>query len=342
VNIGHYENDKGKKVGMVKWVINFVVNFAQDLFALLFKSPDERNLMLFFLINFTFAFVELTVGYWSKSLSLQSDAWHMFNDSMATFWACVATVVAKWPKRNKYRFGYKRIEVLFAFGNCIFLIAIALNIFSEAIDRLFYHPEELHHDHLLVTSVAGLVVNLLGVFAFSHAHAHSHGSGGCPHSHGGEGGNVLLSSVYVHMLADTGGSVAVIIAGQLDKRLGWSQADPICSVILAFLILYTVIDTIKATFLTLLQGTSESLEMSSENCRHQARQLEGVVDCALKNTWTLHDDKHFATLVCLVGSDLIMASLENLRSSIESIFGQAHIRVNVVFTINDQLLHRED
>lgn len=316
---------KNKSKSAVVRTIRFCLSFSADLFGLLFDSGDSRNLMLFFLINFTFAFVELIVGYWSNSLSLQSDAWHMFNDSMATFYACCAMVMNKWPKSKNYSFGYKRVNVLFAFVNCLFLLKIGFGIFNKAIHRIV-HPEEMDHEHLLWVSIAGLLVNLLGVFAFSHAHNHSHGPGGCPHSGGGGGGhghghshgdhghghshggggsgsrNVLIDSVLFHTLVDTGGSVAVIISGRLDHWYGWRRADPICSLILSIMIIYTVKDVVMETFLQLLQGTSDSLYQNGRQARNSVMhelQAQGIRECKEKKIWCLNDSQNYGTVTCL-------------------------------------------
>ena len=329
-----------------------------DLAMLIFDQGDARSLICFFLLNFSFAFVELVVGYWSNSLSLQSDAWHMFNDSMATFWACCAMVMNKWPKSRSFTYGYKRVEVLFAFVNCIFLLSIGSSILRKALERLV-DPEDMDHEHLLWVSVAGLLVNLVGVFAFQHAHNHSHGAGGCPsqhghshgggdhgHSHGGGGGgNVLVASVYFHTLVDTGGSIGVIISGQLDHKFGWKRADPICSLILAIMIIWTVKDVVQDTFLQLLQGTTDSLIDKGRTCRNTVMsQLhgQGIRECKEKKLWTLTGDNHYGTVTCLVNSDLTQLTLENLRIQVENIFAGAHITARVVFTSNEQVLWNLD
>jgi zinc transporter 5/7 len=143
------------------------------------------------------------------------------------------------------------------------------------IKRLF-EPPEIHHERLFVVSVMGFFVNLIGIFVFQHGgdglhHGHSHGGGGggggCSHghghshdhnhhghshdhndhghshdnhnhghSHGGEGENKIFEGVFLHILADTLGSVGVIISSLLIRFFNWHIADPICSMIIAILI----------------------------------------------------------------------------------------------------------
>ena len=313
--------------------------------------------MLYFLLNFGFAFIELIVGYWSNSLSLQSDAWHMFNDSMATFWACIAIVINRWPKSRQFSYGFKRVEVLFAFLNCVFLLTIGLKILKTACIRL-HVPENLDHEHLLWVSVAGLIVNLLGVFAFSHAHAHSHGAGsshshghshgggdhGHGHSHGGSGSNVLVASVYFHILVDTGGSVGVIISGQLDRYLGWKRADPICSFILAILILMTVKDVIADTWTTLLQGSNESVRKAAKAARNNVMmelRASGVRECQDSRIWTLTGDENYCVCMLLVEAHLTAVQLDQIRKHAENIFSQGHLKARVIFTTNETEVYQD-
>lgn len=85
--------------------------------------------------------------------------------------ACVLTLAAR----------YNRIETISAFFNGIFLVLISISIVMEAIQRLL-DPPEMNTQRLLLVSFVGLVVNLVGIFAFNHGHAHGHG--GHDHGHG--------------------------------------------------------------------------------------------------------------------------------------------------------------
>ena len=129
----------------------------------------------------------------------------------------VATVITKWKANDKFSYGYVRAETLAGFINGLFLLFISFFIFSEvnlfieenkiqilinfqAVERLV-EPPEVKHERLLVVSVLGFLVNLVGIFVFQHGgagHGHSHDGGhghshdgGHGHSHGGSGGKIL-------------------------------------------------------------------------------------------------------------------------------------------------------
>lgn len=193
-------------------------------------------------------------------------------------------VIAKWRATDQFTYGFVRAEVLSGFLNGLFLLFIAFFILSEAVERVM-EPPEVKHERLFLVSVLGFLVNLVGIFVFQHggAHGHSHGGdshghshghddhghslfGGHGHSHGesnhghshngsnhfhahsdvsGGGSSQIMRGVYLHILADTLGSVGVIISAGLIWAFGWYIADPICSICIALLISYSVLDLIK-------------------------------------------------------------------------------------------------
>uniref|UniRef100_A0A3Q4GLP7 Zinc transporter n=1 Tax=Neolamprologus brichardi TaxID=32507 RepID=A0A3Q4GLP7_NEOBR len=118
---------------------------------------------------------------WSNSLI--SDSFHMFFDCTALLAGLAASVISRWRSNDSFSYGYVRAEVLAGFVNGLFLIFTAFFIFSEGVERAL-EPPDVHHERLLPVSVAGLLVNLVGIFAFQHGgHGHSHGEGDHGHSH---------------------------------------------------------------------------------------------------------------------------------------------------------------
>jgi zinc transporter 5/7 len=110
-------------------------------------------------------------------LGLLSDGFHMLFDCTALVLGLYAALMSRWKPTRVFSYGYGRVEVLSGFVNGLFLVVVAFFVFYEAIGRLF-EPPEINTDRLLIVSVAGFAVNMIGIFSFSHAHAHAHGGGG--------------------------------------------------------------------------------------------------------------------------------------------------------------------
>lgn len=195
--------------------------------------------------------VELLYGMWTNSLGLISDGFHMLFDCTALLLGLYASLMSRWKPTRLYSYGYGRVEVLSGLMNALFLVVIAVFVLEEALDRLV-EPPTVSTDRLLFVSVAGFFVNLIGIITFSRNHAHSHG--GHTHSHG-HAHNSNMQGVFLHVLADTMGSVGVIVSSLLIQQFQWYIADPICSLFIAILILISVFPLLKESAEILLLAT---------------------------------------------------------------------------------------
>lgn len=163
--------------------ISRILSTLAGWFKKIMNDKNSRNLLMFLLLNFSFAFVELFYGIWTNSLGLISDSFHMFFDCTGLLAGLAANIIIQWKANEHYSYGYERAEVLAGFVNGLFLLFISFFIFSEAVERAI-EPPEVKHERLLLVSILGFIVNLIGVFAFHHGH--SHGGGGHNHSHSHE------------------------------------------------------------------------------------------------------------------------------------------------------------
>jgi len=152
---------------------------------------------------------------------------------------------------------------------------------SEHHDHHDHHEHHDHHDH-----------------NHSHDHHHDHDH---HHEHeehhdqdhedeeqGESAHNDNVNAIFLHLLADTLGSVAVIVSSVLIHLFGWTIADPICSFCLSFLILMSVIPLLKKSATTLLQRTPQHFEQKLEKCLLQVQAIEGVSGFRDPHFWN-HD-----------------------------------------------------
>ncbi|KAM9410072.1 zinc transporter 7 [Pholidichthys leucotaenia] len=355
-------------------------------FRSILADKTSRNLFFFLCLNLSFAFVELLFGIWSNSLGLISDSFHMFFDCTALLAGLAASVISRWRSNDSFSYGYVRAEVLAGFVNGLFLIFTAFFIFSEGVERAL-EPPDVHHERLLPVSVAGLLVNLVGIFVFQHGgHGHSHGDGGHGHSHSlfngtanhghshgahdshskhahwhghgahshshdghehGHGGHghshasheephchnehtpgkgsskQILQGVLLHIIADTLGSIGVIISALLMQKYDLMIADPICSMLIAILIGVSVVPLLKESIGILMQRTPPSLDHALPECYQRVQQLQGVYNLQEPHFWTLCTDVYIGTLKLLVAPD---ADTRWILSQTHHIFTQAGVR----------------
>ncbi|KAL6935638.1 hypothetical protein ACO0R3_000690 [Hanseniaspora guilliermondii] len=147
-------------------------------------SSKEIRIASLLLLDTVFFFLELIVGYSVHSLALIADSFHMLNDIISLIIALWAVKVSQTQQPDaNYTYGWKRAEILGALVNAIFLIALCVSIFIEAVQR-FFEPQEIGNPKLVLgVGVAGLISNFIGLILFhEHGHGHSHSHGGTSHS----------------------------------------------------------------------------------------------------------------------------------------------------------------
>lgn len=141
----------------------------------------SRKIALFLMINTSYMVVEFVAGFMSNSLGLISDACHMLFDCAALAIGLYASYISRLPANGQFNYGRGRFEVLSGYVNAVFLVLVGALIVLESIERIL-DPQEISTNSLLVVSVGGLLVNVVGLIFFHEEHHHAHG-GSCPHSH---------------------------------------------------------------------------------------------------------------------------------------------------------------
>lgn len=156
-----------------------------------------------------------------------------------------------------------------------------MEIIYEAVERLSSGSEMQRIGELLIVSIAGLAVNLVGIFSFEHGHAHHGHDHGHDHSHGNEN----MHGIFLHILADTLGSVAVVISTILVHYSGWSGYDPLASCFIAILIFVSAIPLVSSTAKTLLLTLPADTEYNVRETLAGVSTLRGVVSYTVPKFW---------------------------------------------------------
>lgn len=178
--------------GQLSWEELGDTSYGSFVFASWIRRPlqhimsdkKSRKIAIFLLINTGFMFVEFFYGFLSNSLGLISDACHMLFDCAALGIGLYASYISRLPENSKFNYGYGRFEVVSGYANAVLLVLVASLIVLESIERIL-EPPEISTESLLVVSVGGLLVNIVGLIFFHEEHHHAHGHSGhsCSHSH---------------------------------------------------------------------------------------------------------------------------------------------------------------
>jgi cobalt-zinc-cadmium efflux system protein len=210
------------------------------------RHTSNRELFLALCITGSWFFVELLAGFLTNSLALLADAGHMLTDLAALSLSLVAVKISARPATHEKTYGYLRAEILAALANGIFLVLVAVYIFYEAYRRLMAPPIVKSGAMLAVASV-GLVANLVTA-GLLYRNQHK---------------NLNIRGAFLHVVGDTLGSVGAIAAGIAMVVWQWYLADPLVSVVVAVLVLYSSWQLVRESVDVLLEGTPRHLNISS-------------------------------------------------------------------------------
>jgi cation diffusion facilitator family transporter len=265
---------------------------------------------------------EIGTGWWSGSMALLADGWHMGTHALALGVAAVAYALARRHARDaRFAFGTWKIEVLGSFASALVLLLVAAGIVFEASMRL-WRAEPIAIETALWVAVVGLVVNLVSAWLLhgaagghdhqhhghdhSHDHDHDHDH---PHAAPSHGHDLNLRAAYVHVLADALTSVLAIgaLAGAL--WLGWWWLDPLVGVLGALVIGVWSIGLMRQSAAVLLDR-----EMDHPLTRQIRADIESDGDAKVADLhlWRV-GRAQFAAIACVVADVPLAPSVYRAR-----------------------------
>jgi len=208
------------------------------------RAASRKRLAIAFVFASLYMAAEVVGGLVANSLALLADAGHMLSDSVALGLALFATWMASRPPTARRTYGYHRAEILAALANGATLLAVAGWIVVEAVDRL-RHPPEVAGGLMMAIAAGGLLVNGAMLLVLR----------------GGRDESLNVRGAWLHVLTDTLGSVQAIVAGGLILWLGWSWADPLASILIAALVVYSAWGLVRETVSILMESVPAHLHL---------------------------------------------------------------------------------
>jgi|UniRef100_A0A7C3SIB4 cobalt-zinc-cadmium efflux system protein len=226
------------------------------------------RLALAFATQAVFFLVELVGGILTNSLALLADAGHMLSDLGALGLSLLAlffTLKAPTPQKT---YGYHRLEILVALFNGLVLWAMAAYIFYEGYHRLF-HPPEIKSVPVLIIAGLGLVVNLVGAFILYPVRGHG----------------LNLRSAFLHLVADSLGSLAVIVSGLAIFFCSWYWFDPLAGGVIALMIILGSWALVFEAVDILMESTPREIQL--DEVEAALRAYDGVSQIYDLHIWTI-------------------------------------------------------
>lgn len=268
------------------------------------------KLIFAFIVTLTVFLAELIGGYWTHSLALLSDAWHVLADAAALGLAWLAVQQSQKESSIKKTFGYYRFEVITAFINGLSLLLISVYILYEAVERMI-NPQVVKSKEMFIIAVVGLVANgLIALLLNSSAKD-----------------NLNVRSAFLHVMGDALASVGVIIGGLAMLKYQWFIVDPVISIIISLLIVKGAWRVTKEAFHILMEGTPDNISMPE--LVEAVEKIEGVTNVHDLHAWSISGQ--MGSLSMHVQIDCVDAEnvLQEVNRLLREDFGIGHSTVQV-------------
>ncbi len=230
-------------------------------------DEGDRSLLIALALTLGYAAVEALGGWWSGSLALLSDAGHMVTDATALGLAALAAAVARRPPDHRHSYGMARAEIVAALINSLFMLLVVVGVVSSAVNRL-QAPRPVAGETVIAVALVGLLVNIAVALLLSHGTR-----------------TLNTRAAFLHVLGDLLGSIAALASGAVITATGWTPVDPLLSLLICALILYSSLRLLREVLHVIMEGVP--LHLSLPEVGQVMAQTEGVASVHDLHIWTL-------------------------------------------------------
>src|ERR1700736_336893 len=221
--------------------------------------------------------LELATALLISSIALLADAGHMLTDLVALFMGLTAVMLARRGSSSPARtYGWHRAEVFTAVGNAVLLLGVSVFILYEAVDRLGNAPN-VPGVPMIVVALAGLLANAVVVLLLRSSSKQS----------------LAVKGAYMEVVADTVGSIGVLIAGVVTVTTHWPYADVVVAVFVALWVLPRAFSLARAALRILSESSPSHIDV--DELRAALCAVDGVMNVHDLHVWTLVPGKDMAT-----------------------------------------------
>lgn len=227
----------------------------------------NRAFALGVLLNLGFVVVEALYGFWAGSLALLADAGHNLSDVLGLLLAWGASVLARRQSSRLRTFGLKKTTILAALVNALLLLVAVAAIGWEALQR-FGDPAPVAGLTVISVAAIGTLINALTMLLFI----------------GGQH-DLNIRGAFMHMAADAGVSLGVVVAGGLIWLTGINWLDPLVGLVIAAVILVGTWSLLTESLNLAMDAVPKNIDLHQVAAALQ--QLPEVLDVHHLHVWAL-------------------------------------------------------
>ena len=253
-------------------------------------------------LNISFVLIELGFGWWTNSLALLADAGHNFGDVIGLLLAWGATRLALKAPSARFTYGLGSSTILAALTNAVLLLVATGAIVWEAAQRLYSgHAEPVTASIVIAVALAGVVVNGATALLFMRGREH----------------DLNRKGAYLHMAADAAVSLGVAIAGGLILVTNWVWLDPLISIVIALVIVWSTWFLLRESLRLALQAVPRGIDV--EVVKNYLASLPGVSEVHDLHIWAISTTQSALTVHLVMtqghpGDDFFATLADELES----------------------------
>lgn len=242
----------------------------------------ERNILVAFILNFTFSIIEFIGGAVTGSVAIISDAVHDMGDAASIGAAFFLERKSRKQPDATYTYGYGRYSVMGGLITTLILLVGSVSVIINAVNRIF-HPVEINYNGMIIFAVLGAAMNLAAAW-FTR-----------------EGDSINQKAVNLHMLEDVLGWVVVLVGAVIMRFTDLFIIDPLMSIGVAVFILINAWGNLKEVLSLFLVKIPNDIEVGE--IREHICEIDGVEDVHHIHIWSLDGRSNYATMHVVTDAD---------------------------------------
>ena len=254
-----------------------------------------RALIIGIVLNLLFVVIEVVMGLAYNSLGLLSDAGHNLSDVFGLILAFLAFKLAQVAPNRRYTYGYRKSTILVSLANAIILLLAVGAIILESVRKL-QAPEPVDGAAISWTAGAGIVVNGLTAWMLM----------------SGRKDDLNMKGAFLHMVADTLVSIGVLLSGIVILYTGFTIIDPIISLVIAVVILFSTWSLLTDSVRLSMDGVPRNVDMDAVSRALVAE--DGVISVHHLHVWAMSTTENALTAHIVVRD---MSGMEELKHRIK-------------------------
>lgn len=258
------------------------------------------------ILNIIITVAQIFGGIISGSVALLTDALHNFSDVISLLLSYITNRLAKKKSTIKQTYGFKRAEILSTFVNSVTLIAIAVYLIIEAVER-FIKPEPVKADLVIYFAIGSIITNFISVLLLFKDSKN----------------NMNIKSAYLHLLTDVMTSIVVMIGGILMKYFDIYRIDSILSIAIAIYLIFASYKLLLASIKILMQFTPQDVDIIGVT--NQICDIPNVKNVHHVHFWQLNDKDIFFEAHIDLEKDIYITEFQDILTEIESILHKNNI-----------------